>query len=883
MAQALSREKASSARVVALELESLVNSWEMRWHSPLNFESHDEFLYKRRFYVRQLTALAKRANALFLYQASRSIGYKIAEVEREIAETTENLEANPDEKRKVVLLHEEALEILTLHSVAPPTSLHFEPTRELNRKVRARPETAPSVVLPPIVRDRSADGENLTMDEKLAELSKKYTVAMGNGDVEASLGYAEKMVEINPLYVEGLRFYAAALQAGGMDVRANEEFLKADRISLAEQLAAMRGSPRNAPRNSPRNGVRGGSARGGSARSARRPLPLGDRRGGNGADRSGDADDRRRSGMSDLESTPARPSSALRRPGSRPRPGSAKSVRFPPPGEESRPNSRGSLPPSRPTSHGSVGARGSRDGGLRGASRRSGSGGGGAFGDGIGPIESSALVTVTTKRAPPDPALYAVPGALAEHSLWTYRGTVVPGALPLCDHRVCCARTRHPRRVAAWATRVCHDCEGPDDGDPRRFESGALPATSAFYPSPSKVALLAVRVAAERGSTAHVAGLFYCDVCYAEMHPWVRTAHNWTPTKPHAQPVEWKRYAIASGLHVEIERMKQEQIEVHNAREVADAVLESTVLPDDIGATRAVGDTPSATFYRHVRGTVTNVHETRARIKVSRVQLNEELQPFLDASLRFSKHTASKEMQKLVRGFLVQKKFAQNAAMQRARERNLLRDNAMKLQSCYRLRKSRQRMREMAVVVYEKEVDAESGLAFYYNKHTGQSSWVKPRALGDEEAPLVGAAATPLALADKKKKKREARVFTSDEEAASALQSMYRTMRARRRIQMMALGAFEKVYDEESDTCFYFNKKTGQSTWAKPKALGSADAVLVDDDGEGEDEGAAAVDGGGDGRAAGGEAGAEESVALAEGASAPGSSGGAEASVGEKE
>ena len=168
-------------------------------------------------------------------------------------------------------------------------------------------------------------------------------------------------------------------------------------------------------------------------------------------------------------------------------------------------------------------------------------------------------------------------------------------------------------------------------------------------------------------------------------------------------------------------------------------------------------------------------------------------------------------------------------------------------------------MREMAVAVYEKEIDAESGLAFYYNKHTGQSSWVKPRALGDEEAPLVGTGGASLALADENKKTREPRVFTSDEEAASALQAMYRTMRARRRIQMMALGAFEKVYDEESDTFFYFNKKTGQSTWTKPKSLGSADAMLVEGEGEGEDGGSVVVEGdGGDDRAAGGEEGAEE-------------------------
>ena len=157
MTTQLARAKAASARVVAAELKSLVDSWESRWRDPLNFESHDEFLYKRRYYVRQLNALAKRANSLFLYQAARSIAAQIAEVDREVEQKNAAIAADPEAARRIVIVNEEALSVLTLQSVPPPTSLHFEPTASPRKG--ARPETAPMTVLPPIVRERKHDAE----------------------------------------------------------------------------------------------------------------------------------------------------------------------------------------------------------------------------------------------------------------------------------------------------------------------------------------------------------------------------------------------------------------------------------------------------------------------------------------------------------------------------------------------------------------------------------------------------------------------------------------------------------------------------------------------------------------------------------------------------
>ena len=63
--------------------------------------------------------------------------------------------------------------------------------------------------------------------------------------------------------------------------------------------------------------------------------------------------------------------------------------------------------------------------------------------------------------------------------------------------------------------------------------------------------------------------------------------------------------------------------------------------------------------------------------------------------------------------------------------------------------------------------------------------------------------------------KQRTTALTRDQ-AATKLQSMYRRKKARKRIRWMIANIFEKVVDERSGAFYYFNKRTGVSSWAKP-------------------------------------------------------------------
>ncbi|KAH9196351.1 hypothetical protein AeNC1_001672 [Aphanomyces euteiches] len=64
------------------------------------------------------------------------------------------------------------------------------------------------------------------------------------------------------------------------------------------------------------------------------------------------------------------------------------------------------------------------------------------------------------------------------------------------------------------------------------------------------------------------------------------------------------------------------------------------------------------------------------------------------------------------------------------------------------------------------------------------------------------------------------------EEAACKIQSMYRVRMARRRLRELLKAVVERFYDEDSGLYYYYNSKTGQSSWSKPTLLGSEEANL---------------------------------------------------------
>ena len=78
------------------------------------------------------------------------------------------------------------------------------------------------------------------------------------------------------------------------------------------------------------------------------------------------------------------------------------------------------------------------------------------------------------------------------------------------------------------------------------------------------------------------------------------------------------------------------------------------------------------------------------------------------------------------------------------------------------------------------------------------------------------------AVAGTDEDKQRTTALTRDE-AATKLQGMYRRMKARRRIRWMISNIFEKVVDERSGAYYYFNKRTRQSSWDKPKLMKDTD------------------------------------------------------------
>ena len=65
------------------------------------------------------------------------------------------------------------------------------------------------------------------------------------------------------------------------------------------------------------------------------------------------------------------------------------------------------------------------------------------------------------------------------------------------------------------------------------------------------------------------------------------------------------------------------------------------------------------------------------------------------------------------------------------------------------------------------------------------------------------------------------------EAAAIKIQTKYRTRLARRNLRLLLQSVIEKVYDVDSGVYYYYNHKTCESSWEKPKGLGSDDIDQV--------------------------------------------------------
>ena len=165
--------------------------------------------------------------------------------------------------------------------------------------------------------------------------------------------------------------------------------------------------------------------------------------------------------------------------------------------------------------------------------------------------------------------------------------------------------------------------------------------------------------------------------------------------------------------------------------------------------------------------------------------------------------------------------------------------------------------RELAVAMvtdeYEKIFDPRHGGYYYYRVATDASQWRKPVLLGPRD--IAHAAPT----------------FT-DEQAAILLQCAMRRRWDVKRARAYVATFVSKVVDETTGGAYYYNARTGETTWSKPRIMGRNDIDDLDDvpfddgdgaggDGDGGDGGGGEGDGefecggGGEGDGGGGDGG----------------------------
>ena len=141
----------------------------------------------------------------------------------------------------------------------------------------------------------------------------------------------------------------------------------------------------------------------------------------------------------------------------------------------------------------------------------------------------------------------------------------------------------------------------------------------------------------------------------------------------------------------------------------------------------------------------------------------------------------------------------------------------------------RQRAGKIIPNVIFKSYDNEARVFYWHNMRLNVSSWNEPLVCMrcPCELPLTARSMMQDVLSRSRKVRSKLPRKIAEEmtqaEAAFLIQGMYRSWHCRNRMRAVVRSLYEKLYDGTRGTYYYYNRRTGKSSWYKPALLGSSD------------------------------------------------------------
>ena len=135
------------------------------------------------------------------------------------------------------------------------------------------------------------------------------------------------------------------------------------------------------------------------------------------------------------------------------------------------------------------------------------------------------------------------------------------------------------------------------------------------------------------------------------------------------------------------------------------------------------------------------------------------------------------------------------------------------------------RIKQGARMVYEKVYDESVSRYYYFNSKEQTSSWELPIEFAGDDSFLLTPRSRELMVLKMEAGTWKTASSMTEEDAAKTIQGLWKRRQARKLIVQAIQSMYEKIYDEQSGTFFYFNKQTQQSIWTKPPLLGYWDDV----------------------------------------------------------